>query len=85
MNVFAVTWISDAEDSLTLIWLQTNDPLAVTRAQAQADALLARDPIGHGEHLSEGLYRLAVPPLTLYYTVDVAQRSVEVSEVRHTP
>jgi hypothetical protein len=36
MNVFAVTWVPDAEDSLTLIWLQTNDPQAVTRAQAQA-------------------------------------------------
>jgi hypothetical protein len=49
------------------------------------DALLARDPVGHGQLLHEGLYRIVVPPLTVFYTVDTTQRTVEVSEVWYTP
>ncbi len=85
MNVFGVTWVPHAEGSLARIWLGSSDPLAVTRAQAQIDALLARDPIGHGQHVQEGLYRIVVPPLTAFYSVDTARRIVEVSEVWYTP
>jgi hypothetical protein len=70
MNLFTVEWEPDAEDTLARIWLTAPDPDAVTRAQARADQLLARNPTGHGRHLHEGVYRLDVPPLAVVYTVD---------------
>jgi len=84
MTSYTVDWTTDAEDALTLIWLQTYDP-AVTAASNQIDRLLARDPFGHGQPAHEGLYKLTVPPLTAYYAVDQAKKTVEVSAVRYTP
>jgi hypothetical protein len=54
-------------------------------AQARADRLLSRDPVANGRHLSEGLYRLDVPPLVLHYAVDLLGQSVEVTNVRALP
>ncbi|HTU94013.1 MAG TPA: type II toxin-antitoxin system RelE/ParE family toxin [Gemmataceae bacterium] len=84
MTSYTVDWTSDAEDGLTQIWLQTYDP-AVTSASNQIDRLLARDPFGHGQLAHEGLYKLTVPPLTAYYSIDQAHNTVEVSAVRYTP
>ena len=84
MISYTVDWTTDAEDELTQIWLQTYDP-AVSAASDQIDRILARDPIGSGKHLGEGLYKLTVSPLTAYYSVDQAKKTVEVSAVRHTP
>jgi|GEM_PF-2359711 plasmid stabilization system protein ParE len=84
MTSYTVDWTTDAEDALTLIWLQTHDP-AVTAASNQIDGLLARDPFGYGQPVHEGLYKLTVPPLTAYYSADQVKRTVEVSAVRYTP
>jgi len=84
MTSYTVDWTPDAEDALTLIWLQTYDP-AVTAASDQIDRLLARDPFGQGQLAHEGLYKLTVPPLTAYYSVDSAHNTVEVSAVRYVP
>lgn len=82
MNPFLVEWEPAAEDELARIWLRSSDPFAVTAAQAQADRLLSRDPIHHGRHLAEGLFTIDAPPLTLNYTIDPANRLVEVTWVR---
>jgi hypothetical protein len=82
MNPFRVEWEPAAEDELARIWLRASAPPAVTIAQAQADQLLSRDPIKYGRHLSEGLYSIDVPPLVLTYTIDLANRLVEVTWVR---
>lgn len=82
MNRYRVEWEPAAEDELARIWLRSSDPQAVTLAQAQADQLRARDPIAHGRHLSEGLYRLDMPPLVLTFTINAADRLVEVTWVR---
>lgn len=63
-------------------WPASGSGPAITAAQAQADQLLARDPIKYGRHLSEGLYSIDVPPLVLTYTIDQANRLVEVTWVR---
>jgi hypothetical protein len=84
MTAYTVDWTNDAEDALTIIWLQTYDP-AVTAASNQIDRLLARDPIGHGQLAHEGLYKITEPPLTAYYSVDSVHKNVEVSAVRYTP
>jgi hypothetical protein len=46
---------------------------------------LARDPFGHGEFMHEGLYRLVEHPLTVYYSIDPAKKTVEVTAVSYTP
>jgi hypothetical protein len=82
MNPWRVEWEPAAEDELARLWLRSSDPQAVTKAQAQADQLLSRDPIKYGRYLSEGLYCIDVPPLVLTYTINAANRSVEVTWVR---
>ena len=47
--------------------------------------MLTRDPLGQGKEASEGLWKLTVKPLTVYYVPDSAQRSVEVQAVAYTP
>jgi mRNA-degrading endonuclease RelE of RelBE toxin-antitoxin system len=84
MKRFAVDWEPDAEDELARIWMQADDPSAVARAQVKADQLLASDPIGKGQHVSEGLYQIHVAPLVLTYSVDAAKLVVQVAWVRST-
>jgi len=81
----AVEWLPAAEDALVEAWLQAADPNAVAAAQARIDHLLARDPVGSGQHLHEGLYQIVERPLTAFYSVDSAPRRVEGSEVWYTP
>ena len=85
MNPYTVDWNQDALSDLADIWLQASDRRAVTDAQARADQLLADDPLGQGRHQAEGLYRLLVSPLVIFYSVDMARQSVEVSRVWYRP
>lgn len=55
----------------------------VTAAERIVNTLLADDPTRNGQHLSEGLYRLVVSPLVVFYEVDSAARVVRITEVGH--
>lgn len=81
---FTVEWNSEADDGLADVWTTAPDQLAVTRSSAMVDQLLALDPLGLGEYLSEGLWRLRVPPLVVHYTVDLVHRRVEVTHAART-
>lgn len=85
MTPFDVDWLPVAEDELARIWLRAHDRQAVSAAQARADHLLARDPVGNGRHVAEGLYAIDVPPLRLTYTIDSTTRKVEVTWVWYLP
>lgn len=82
MSDFEVRLLPPAEDDLADIWVRSPDPAAVTRADATAGQLLRRDPLGSGALVVEDLYRLTVPPVVYYYSVDTAQNLVEVSVIR---
>lgn len=82
---YQVEWSSTAEDQLADIWMAAPDPGAVTTATAARDALLARDPLGHGTDLREGLRKLRIVPLTVFYEVHTPHSLVEVSAVAYTP
>jgi hypothetical protein len=82
MSPFTVEWDPDAETELARIWLAAADPDEVTQAQARIDQLLARNPSGHGQPLSEGLWRIEVPPLVVNYTIGDANKHVQVTWVR---
>ena len=84
MSPSQVEWETAAEDELARFWLRSSDPQAITAAQAKADQLLARDPVKHGRHLSEGLYCPDVPPLAVIYAIDSAKRCVQVTWVHTT-
>ncbi len=85
MTPYTVEWTSTAEDQLTDIWLVAPDPRAVTTATAAIDGLLARNPLAHGTEVQEGLLKIRIAPLTVYYEVDSSRSVVEVSAVAHTP
>lgn len=82
MPEYAVELEPVAEDDLADHWLTAPDRAAVTAADAAADRLLRRDPRRAGRALSEGLYRLVVPPLAYLYAVDDGRRVVTVSGIR---
>lgn len=84
MNQFTVDWDADAERELADIWIGASDRKAVAQAQARIDRLLARDPIGNGRLLSEGLWQIVDPPLTVSYSIDDVAKAVQVSWVART-
>jgi mRNA-degrading endonuclease RelE of RelBE toxin-antitoxin system len=85
VNPYTVVWADEATAELARIWLQAADRRAVTAAEASINRQLTRDPYQNGSLLSEDLYRLAVTPLVVTYTIDDAARRVEVSSVRYRP
>lgn len=82
MNEYVVWWEPDALDMLAVAWVDAPNRAAVSAAQATADSLLATDPTAFAEHLNEGLWRLTVPPICIYFTADAMLRRVVVSAVR---
>ena len=82
MNEFEVVWEPGAEDMLAAVWVETANRNAVAAAQAAADALLAADPTAYADHVAEGLWRITVLPLCVYFAVDGTARRVVVSAVR---
>jgi hypothetical protein len=85
MNPFTVDWTAQAINELAAIWLQAADQNAVSAAEAQIDHQLRQNPLGKGRHLGEGLYLITVSPLHVFYTIDVARRFVEVTDVGYVP
>jgi hypothetical protein len=85
MSPYTVRWSASILQHLAQIWLQSNDRRAVTAAAAEIDHRLARDPLGEGKLLSEGLYRIKENPLFVTYTVDRVRRFVEVESIGYIP
>jgi mRNA-degrading endonuclease RelE of RelBE toxin-antitoxin system len=81
---FTVDWEKGAENDLMDLWLAAPDQRAITTASAAIDQLLSTDPYAFGQHLSEGLWRLRVPPLVVHYSIDPNQQHVEVTAVART-
>jgi plasmid stabilization system protein ParE len=82
MSWFTVEWTRTAENELADIWNNATDRRAVSIAQDRIDRLLGASPLTYGSDVAEGLRRLTVAPLTVYYSVHPTDRKVEVSDVR---
>ena len=82
---FEVHWEDDDLAVLASLWLSAPDKMAVTRAQAAIDRLLAVDPIKNRTPLSEGIYAIEVHPLRVLYEINLADRSVDVVAVKLLP
>lgn len=83
MNRFTVVWMPDAEGELANIWMNAGNPAAVTAAANRIDAELASDPIGTGESIREGIFRLERRPLVVLFTVRESDCVVEIESIRH--
>jgi hypothetical protein len=85
MNSFVPEWLPACEQELARILMFADDPQAVTAASAEIDRLLSGNPLGVGQAMPEGLFKLTVHPLTVFFSVNSTQRTVEVSWVWYTP
>ena len=81
---FWVEWETPLRAELHQLWTTAPDPAAVRGAAEKVEQLLAADPYSNGRHLSEGLWRLHVPPLVVHYTIDPDRQYVEITDVIHT-
>ncbi len=81
---FTVIWDPDGRSELHWVWVASPDPAAVRSAVEKAEQQLSLDPIGTGEHICEGLWRIVVSPLAVYYTVDIGRQLVEITNVALT-
>jgi hypothetical protein len=82
MKQFTVIWHRDVQEALAELWLSAAEPAAVTSAGDLIDHMLASDPLAGAQEVSEGLFRLDVPPLRVYFEVSEADRVVRVARVR---
>ena len=83
MKSFSVDWGLDDLEVLADIWLNSPDPNSVTRAQDRIDDRLESNPLAVGEHVAEGLRKIHLSPLLVYYSIDNANRKVEIEGVVH--
>jgi hypothetical protein len=81
---FTVEWEPEARNELHQLWATGSDPAAVRAAAEAVERLLIADPTGNGQHQSEGLWRLRVPPLTVHFTVDLDRRYVQITDIART-
>jgi hypothetical protein len=82
---YRVEWLKDAVNELAAAWCEahaTGDVGLVTQAENLVDGLLERFPHLNGMPVGEGLYRLTVAPLIIYYSIDHGDCVVTVSNVK---
>ena len=85
---FEVIWEDEAIDELTDAWCEhfvANQPFDVDTASRYIDRLLARSAERYGSPLSEGLYKLDVPPLRVFFSVDRGRCVVKVTRLCLSP
>jgi hypothetical protein len=85
MSRFKVDWVQEAQNELAEIWMRASDRPAVNAAATTIDNLLAADPIKNGTDIAEGLRKLIVPPLMVFFSVRLADRYVEVANAFRYP
>jgi len=85
MSSYTVLWLKQAQDELAHLWLESGDRKSVTVAAAQIDAVLGSRPTERGEEVAEGLRRITIPPLQVWFEVREFDRTVEVSNVKLGP
>lgn len=82
MTRFTLLWVQSAEEELVEIWMNSRDRNEVTRAAEAIERDLRVDAETKGMELAEGLRALNEPPLRVIFTVQAAERIVEVLRVR---
>ena len=82
--MFSVKWSpSAAIDFAELVFLHQDLWAEIDDAGDDLDEKLHHDPATHGQHLSEGLWRIISEPLAFYYSIQVRVRSMAVLETEN--
>ncbi len=79
MSRYHVVWSAHLIEELAKIWLNAPDRAAITAAHAAIDYQLSIDPKIKSSELAEGLRKLIVPPLRVYFEIDENARVVKVT------
>ncbi len=82
MNRFTAGWRDEALQELAGIWFESPERSAVTAATREVDVELSEEPFDKGWEISEGLFRLDLLPLSVYFVVHQDDCSVEIVKVR---
>jgi hypothetical protein len=81
VNYEVVLSLEAVEDVLR-ITIASGSKTQVVNAAKQIQEALRFDPAAAGEHLSEGLYFIDREPLRAFFTIHVADMSVEIVNVK---
>jgi hypothetical protein len=82
VNGCHLKWEDDAEDQLTRLWVNNKfHRNAITAAQHRIDRQLLADPFAKSRYVSEDLFRIDLPPLAVFFTINTAVRLVTVTDV----
>jgi hypothetical protein len=81
MKSYTVAYLDGALEKLASIWENATDRSVIAQAADTADNILASSPLRHAVPLSEGLWRLDVDPLRIYFTLQEEDRLVQVGDV----
>jgi hypothetical protein len=77
-----MTWRGETKRKLADVWLASDDRRAISAAADRVDALLANNPELVGEEFY-GDFLIAVPPLSVVYSISTEDRVVEILDVYH--
>ena len=82
MNRFTVVWTPDAVEQLADLWLRAANREVIVSVVESLDLELTVDPFWKSLELTEGLHYLDLPPIRAVFSVDSANRLVEVARIR---
>lgn len=82
MTRFTVTYSRAALDDLSQLWLEDSQKSQISQAANSIDKLLATDPPQKAIPVDEGLYRLEVDPLLVYFSISEDDRKVTIWYVK---
>ena len=85
MSRFTVVWSPGTLNQLTTIWLSADDRQAVTAAADAVDKQLADAPADNGVEVAEGLWKIRVPPLLVFFEIHEEDCLVKVTRVKVLP
>jgi hypothetical protein len=77
-----VAWWDDALADLAAIWTSATDRSAVNLAVTGAEEALSRQPSVKGRPIAEGLRRIDVGVIRVYFQVNETHALVEITAVR---
>lgn len=79
MTPIQVIWSTEALRQLAALWNAASNRLEIARAQHRIDQ--ARGPKSAGHELSEGLWKIADPPLLVYFEINDVHKILRVTDV----
>jgi hypothetical protein len=78
---YFVHWTDPVSDFLAAMWVTSTNPDALVSTRNAIQYLLESNPHKHGTPVAEGLWKLTLPPLQVYFNIDSPNMRVEITDV----